>query len=84
MSIPQNAKDLRRALDRAQLFTLHIPGSKGALHQVRVANPVKSPEMIIILVESSRYTVLGDDADEIRLTTIAETVETVRKALRSE
>jgi hypothetical protein len=86
MSIPQRARELRKAFDDAQLFTLHIPGSKGAIHQLRVSNPVNTQTdmvWVMVLVESSRYT-LADGANETRLTEIDEMVEAVRKALQSD
>jgi hypothetical protein len=83
MSIPQRTRELRKAFDEAQLFTLHIPGGKGYSHQLRVANPVKHIPTVMVLVESSRYSMI-DGAHEIRLTEIDEMVEVVRKALKND
>jgi hypothetical protein len=83
MSIPQNAKDLRRALDRAQLFTHHIPAqTRGYMHQLRVRNPVVHPtKEIMVMVQSSRYHLFGEGYDNHKCTTINETVEEISKVL---
>jgi hypothetical protein len=83
MTIPQNAKDLRRALDNEKLFSLHIPGSRGCVHEIRVIDPKSSAKEILVLVEYERYTLFSEDHDENRIKSISETVEAIKKALSS-
>lgn len=81
MSIPQRARDLRKALDSAQFFTWYIPGRQGCVHQFKVTNPIKSKKQILVLVETSSYTLFGQGHNETHFIEISDTVDAIRKAL---
>jgi hypothetical protein len=83
MSIPSRARELRQAFDVAQLFTMHIPGSRGCVHQLRVITCNK-PKYVSILVESARYTIMAENGDENRLTEISDVIKAVQELLNGE
>lgn len=80
MSIPQRARDLRKAFDAQNFFTAYTPGVRGFSHQLRVLIP-KTGNYVLVLVYNDRYRIINVDDTESVFVEIPNAVDHMQSLL---